>query len=88
MTSNCDMNTHLEDINDAELKEELSSCNHFLVDSEFKKGRNFVFSFAMSSVNNSFLNKNLDNLFNQREDAAKVNLAFGFVLKNFGTGIC
>ena len=37
----------------------------------------------MSSFNIAFLNENLDHVFSQLKCAAKVNLAFGFVLKNF-----
>ena len=87
-TSNLDMDTLLEGIDDAELKEELNACNHFLVDSELEKGRHCVFNFAMSSFNNSFLNDKLDHVINQLKCAAKVNLAFGFVLKNIEDGTC
>ena len=75
-----------EDIDDVDLKEELNSCNHFLVDSEVEKGRHCVFNFAMSTFNNSFLIEKLDHMFNQLKYAAKVNLVFGFVLKNFEDG--
>ena len=63
-TSVLDMDALLEDIDDAELKEELSSCNYFVVDSELEKGRHCVFGFAKSSSNNSFLNKKLVHTFN------------------------
>ena len=82
------MDALLEDIDDAELKEELSSCNYFVVDSELEKGRHCVFSFAMSSSNNSYLNKKLVLTFNQLKCAAKLNLAFGFVLKVIDDGTC
>ena len=88
MISNLDNDTLPEGIDDAELKGELNSCNHFLVDSEPEKGRHCVFNFAMSSFNNSFLYKKLDHVFNQLKCAAKVNLAFGFVLKKFEDGTC
>ena len=41
-----DLNNLLED-NDADLKEELQACQHFLVDSELEKRRHRVFNFAM-----------------------------------------
>ena len=54
--SSLDMDTLLEDTDDAELKEILNSCNQFLVDSELGKRRHSGFHFARSSFNNSFLN--------------------------------
>ena len=87
-TSNLDMDTLLEDIDDAELKEGLNFGNRFLVESELEKGRHSVFNFAMSSFNNWYLNEKLDHVFNQVKCAAKVNLAFGFVLKNIEAGMC
>ena len=76
-----DVSSHFED-DDADLKEELQACQHFLVDSELEKGRHRVFNFVMSTFDNSLVNKKLDLVFNSLKCAAKVNLAFGFVLKN------
>ena len=87
-TSNLDMDTIPQDVDDGKVKTELNSCNQFLVDSELEKGRHFVFKFAMSSFNSSFLNENFDHLFNQLKCAAKVNLAIGFVLQNIEDGTC
>ena len=67
---------------------ELNFYNHFLVDSELEKGRHCALNFANSSFNNSFLNEELDHVFNQLESTAKVNLAFGFVVKNIENGTC
>ena len=80
-----DVHNFLED-NDADLKEELQACQHFLVDSELEKGRHRVFNFAMSTFDNSLINKKLDLVFSGLKCAAKVNLAFGFVLKNVEDG--
>ena len=82
-----DVNNLLED-DDADLTEELQACQHFLVDSELEKGRHRVFNFAMSTFDNSLINKKLDLVFNGLKSAAKVNLAFGFVLKNVEDGSC
>ena len=82
-----DVNNFLED-NNADLKEELQACQHFLVDSELEKGRHRVFNFAMSNFDNSLINEKLDLVFNGLRGAAKVNLAFGFVLKNVEDGSC
>ena len=82
-----DVNNFLED-NDADLKEKLQACQLFLVDSELEKGKHRVFNFAMSIFDNSLTNKKLDLVFNGLKCAAKVNFAFGFVLKNVEDGSC
>ena len=81
------MNNFVED-DDADLKEELQACEHFLVDPELGKGRHRVFNFAMSTFDNSLNNQKLDLVFKGLECAAKVNFSFGFVLKNFEDGSC
>ena len=82
-----DVNNLLED-NDADLKEEPQACQHFLVDSKLEKGRLRVFNFAMSTFDNSLIIEKLDLVFKGLKCAAKVNLAFGFVLKNVEDGLC
>ena len=42
----------------------------------------------MSSFDNSLLNHKLEYVFKELKCAAKVNLAFGFVLKNIEDGLC
>ena len=42
----------------------------------------------MSSFDNSFLNEKLDHLLKQLKCAAKVNLVFGFALRNIEYGTC
>ena len=81
------MSNLLED-EDADLKEELQACQHFLNDSELEKGRHRVFNFAMSTFDISLINKKLDLVFNGLKCPAKFNLAFGFVLKNVEDGSC
>ena len=85
-------NTDVEDIvgyvDDQNLREELESCKHFLTDTELENGRHRVFNFAMSSFDMSSLNNNLDYVFKVLKYAAKVNFAFGFVLKNIQDGMC
>ena len=53
-----------------------------------ENGRHRVFNFAMSSFDISLLNDKLDYVFKELKSTAKVNLAFGFVLKNFEGIIC
>ena len=80
-----DVNNLLDD-DDAELQEELQAFQHFLVDSELAKRRHRVFNFAMSTFDNSLTNQKLGLVFTGLKFAAKVNFAFGFVLKNVQDG--
>ena len=75
-------------VDDQSLREELESCKQFLTDTEMENGRQRVFNFAMSSFDMSLLNDKLDYVFKELKCAAKVNLAFGFVLKNVEDGSC
>ena len=74
------------DVEDHTLREELRSCQHFLVDSELERARHKVFNYAVETLNDTIVNEKLDHLFNNLKCAAKVNLAFGFVLKNIVNG--
>ena len=56
--------SNLLDDDNADLKEELQACQHFLVDSELEKGRHRVFNFVMSTLDNSLIIKKLDFVFN------------------------
>ena len=53
-----------------------------------ENGRHRVFNFAVSSLNIPLLNDKLDYVFKELNCAAKVNLAFGFVLRNNEDGMC
>ena len=86
--SNIDVEDGVGDVGDVKLREELEPCEHFLTNTEMKNGRHTVFNFAMSSFDISLLNDKLDFVFNELKCAAKVNLAFGFVLKNIEDGMC
>ena len=57
-------------------------------DTEMEKGRHRVFIFVMSSFDVSLLNDKLDYVFKELKCAAKVNIAFGFALKNIEDGMC
>ena len=52
-----------------------------------ENGRHRVFNFAMSSFDIPLLNDKLDYVFKEKKGAAKVNFAFGFVLKDFKDGL-
>ena len=74
------------DVDDHTLREELRSCQHFLVDSELERARHKVFNYAVETLNETIVNEKLDHFFNNLKCAAKVNLAFGFILKNIEDG--
>ena len=74
------------DVEDHRLREELRSCQHFLVDSELERARHKVWNYAVETLNETIVNEKLDHFFNKLKCAAKVNLAFGFILKNIEDG--
>ena len=64
------------------LKEELSACHHFLVDTELENGRRKVFNFQMSKLDAKVINEKLEEVFNKLGSASNINIALGFVLCN------
>ena len=76
------------DVDYQSLIEELESCRHFLTDTQMENGRHRVFNFSMSSFDMPLLYDKLDCAFKEQKCAAKVNFAFGFVLKNIEDGMC
>ena len=86
--SNIDVEDIVGDVDDQKMKEELESCKHFLTDTEMETGRHRVFNFAMSSFDISLLNDKLDYVINKLKCAAKLNLAFEFVLKSIEDEMC
>ena len=70
------------DVEAHRLREEFRSYQHFLVNSELERARHKVFNYAVETLNESIVNEKLDHFFNNLKCAAKVNLAFGFILKN------
>ena len=74
------------DVEDHGLREELRSCQHFLVDSELETARHKVFNYAVETLDETIVNENFDHFFNNLKSAAKVNLLFGFLLKNIEDG--
>ena len=80
-TRDVDVEHIVGDVEDQRLREELRSCQHFLVDSELERARDKVFNYAVQTLNETILNEKLDHFFNILNCAAKVNLAFGFILK-------
>ena len=85
-TRDVDVAHIVREVEDHSLREELRSCQHFLVDSEFERARHKVFNYAVETLNETIVNEKLDHFFNNLKCAAKVNLAFGFILKNIEDG--
>ena len=85
-TRDVDVEYIVADVEDHRLREKLRSCQHFLVDSEFERARHNVFIYAVETLNETIVNEKLDHFFNNLKCAAKVNLAFGFILKNLEDG--
>ena len=69
------------DVEDHRFRDELRSCQHFLVDSELERARHKVFNYAVENLNEKIVIEKLDQFFNSLKCAAKVNLAVGFILK-------
>ena len=86
--SKIDVKDIVRDVEDQCLRQEMESWKHFLTDTEMEKGKHKVFNFAMSSFDMFLLNDKLDYVFKELKYAAKVNLAFQFVLKNNEDGMC
>ena len=85
-TGDVDVEHIVGDVEDHRLKEELLSFQHFLVDSEPKRARQKVFNYAVEILNETNVNEKLDHFINNLKCAAKVNLAFGFILKYIEDG--
>ena len=64
------------------------ACQKLLVHSELEQGRHRIFNFVVSTFENSLVNQMLDLVFKGLKRAAKVNLAFGFFLKNVEDRSC
>ena len=81
-TKDVDVEHIVGDIDDHKLREELRTFQHFLVDSEHERARNKVFNYAVESLNEAIVKGKLGHLFNNLKCAAKMKLAFGFILKS------
>ena len=85
-TRDVDVEHIVPDVEDHSLREELRSCQHFLVNSELERARHKVFNYPVETLNETTVNEKLGHFFNNLKCAAKVNLAFGFILKNIEDG--
>ena len=74
------------DVEHHRLRKELRSCQHCLTDSEIEKARHKVFNYGVETLNETIVNEKLDHFFNSLKCAAKVIVAFGFILKKIEDG--
>ena len=84
--SNFDVEDIVGDVEDQNLREELQSCRHFLVDSEIQKRRHSVFNFAVNNLTAQFIEEKLVRVLDKLKCVAKLNLPLGFILKNIEDG--
>ena len=87
-TQSVDVEQLMVDVGDKSLKEESETWKHFLLDSEIENGRHRVYNFAKDSLDPKHLLENLDVVSDSLRYAAKVNVAFGFILKIKEDGKC
>ena len=85
-TRDVDVEHIVGDVEDHSLREELRCCQFFWVESEIERARHKVFNYAVEILNETIVNEKLDHFFNNLKCAAKVNLNFGFILKNLEDG--
>ena len=85
-TTDVDVEHIVGDVDDHSLREELRSCQKFSVDSKLERARQKIFKYAVEALNEKIVNEKLNHFFNNLKCAAKVNLAFGFILKNIEDG--
>ena len=62
-TRDVDMERIVGDVEDHSLRDELRSCQHFLVDSELEKPRHKVFNYAVETLNETIVHEKLDHFF-------------------------
>ena len=85
-TRDADVEHLVGDVEDHKLLEELRSCQPSLVVSKLERARHKVFNYAVETLNATIVNEKLNHFFNNLKYAAKVNWAFGFILKNIEDG--
>ena len=69
-TSDVDVEHIVGDVDDHKLREELRSCQHFLVDSKLERARHKLFNYAVETPNETIVNEKLDLFFNNLKCAA------------------
>ena len=85
---NVDVTQIVGEVDENTLREELETYQRFLVDNEMENRRHRVYNFAMDTQDPKCLLEKLDVVFDSLKRAAKLIVAFGFVLKNVEDGGC
>ena len=85
-TRDVDLEDIVGEFHDQRMREKLRCCPHFLVDSELERAKSKIFNYAVETLSKKIVNEKLDHFFNNLKRAVKVNLAFGFILKNIEDG--
>ena len=67
------------------LREELSACKHFLMDTVKENERHKIFNFQMPNLNAKIINEVFEQAFNTLESATKFDIAMRYVLRNVET---
>ena len=62
-TRDVDVEHIVGDVGDHSLREELRSCQHFLVDSEIERARQKVFNYAIDKLNAEIVDEKPDHFF-------------------------
>ena len=78
----------LNDPISANVEKEKCAYQQFLVDWELEQGDHVTFNFALETFSIKKLNSKLDDVFCHLKYAAKVIVAFGFVIKNIEDSRC
>ena len=81
-TANAETDNVINELDDLNLKEELRSCQHFLLVSELEGARHKTSNYAIGKLNETVVRKKRDHFFNNLKYAANVSLVFRFILKN------
>ena len=81
-----DFDTIMGDHANQELRDELNSVKHFLIDSESFREKHKVFNLAIAELNPQLIVDKLRTVFSKLDNAAKMNISLGFVLRNIETG--
>ena len=63
-------------------RQELTSCQHFLVDSKLVRDRHYILNFASKNVTSKIKAEKFQEISKSLHCAAEDNLALGFVLRN------
>ena len=85
-TTNAELDDNNNEVDEVNPKEELRSCQHFLVDSELEWVRHKVFNCATENLNATNVDETLDQFSKNLNCAVKVKPAIEFVLKNVEDG--